>query len=1614
MKNFLKIFVIIICLGLVIPTLNTTGIITKSNQIGEKNFGDNERNPLYIANGTNVLPWTTILDLEQIDQNSIDIRISPIFENITTIFLINTTEISGNNIVIKIDSIKNGNCSIIDNSTNFSSNFAHKIINNLTIGTYNVTVIENTLNTTIVNSSVDIELYGKIFDENDILGTLGVFKGAIDNDTLYMAQFSANPVLPPSIFNITSFWMNSTDQCWLLINLSNFGFNISNVNFSLYSNNISIDNESLVMGDVQSNDYICPIFNLSTEDLAYGIANLSYYLNYSRNSTEYCISGIIPVGIYEASSIWINNTEFGKNALNITIISPFGDIASFNNSNYSSVTVTNGSIWLPQNQTSSINFSNFTVSRGSRFLNLIAGAIVGAVCGVGAFVATAASQYLAGEEIDWGKAAMNGLKAGVGGFLIGATFGAASVAVGAGVAAKGFIAAGVISGGIGCVLDAANQYADKGYVNVADCLVTGISDGLFGAGLRGMQYSQALGKISTGMKANRYLSDKYLPTSNYWKLGESTKNWQYFKEAVDAYVKVAPYTTLAKQTYNLFKGAIIVSDICTLAEGLYIGNKVLNKISDDYGSEFVQDLIAANPSFKTLLSTEDSDGDGVSNIDELTSGTNPIDSNDGPITIDIISPSSSHPALVGNPSNPITFIATVDASYPILNPDFTAEINGESASVSLLMSNTFLDSFILRVFPPTLSNEGDYDLEIPLSLNGETKDTDTEVDAIKYSTGGNIDVMTVIDRSGSMSGSPIAAAKVASSLFVDLMSINDKIGVASYATSASTNYPLTSITSDTIKQQAKNAINSLSASGSTAMGEGLIKGRDQLITKGNSGHPWSIILLSDGYHNTGIHPYDVLPSILSANIRVFTIGLGSDVDESLMSFIAHNSGGGGGEYYQSPSEAELNAIYNSISGIVKSESTVFNVDGSVNTGDIITHDVTIDSSIDTATFTLSWDQGECDLSLIRPNGNYVDITDSDVLSHVKEATYETFTIDNPSIGVWIMEISRVSTRDALSYYAIVTAKTNVTLTCFNDKETYSKNEPIKLVSTLTKGGIPITEATINVEIRKPGGTIEQISLVDDGSHGDIKANDGVYSNSYANTDVSGSYTFTIKASGTVGSEVITREIMKSIYVSGQATSVITVNPTSIDLGIINLSDYEQKFINFTVESTCPNNVGIELTVTDLIGDTGDVISSDSFTIFNKDFILPSNIKTRIYLRMLITEYAEDGNYLGYIILRNEQKSVSIPITFYLRANIPPVADANGPYYADIYEPILFDGSGSYDLDGEIVSYSWTFGDGNTGTGINPTYSYQNPGIYEITLNVTDDNGDSNTATSFAHIRPDTVYVDDGYNTGTPGWMLDHFNRINDGIQGVTHTRPGIVYVNNGIYTEPGDIVVNNDNILLTGVNPVPLNINLGSAAIISDKIVINANGVTFSNFAVNPSAGTPALKVGSSVDASTIVVQHNKFLKNSISNAVGVENQGAAILDVRYNWWGAVDGPSGGVADAVTGQLANGGGVKINSNGPVRFDQWAGVLAKGTVRVSGKVLYFDGSKSFAYHLDGTPNTISEYYWTFGDGTSSTQKTGSHVYKNPGAYTVTLRIRASDLQLWSNFMYDWAYFNVVIK
>jgi glucose/arabinose dehydrogenase len=102
-------------------------------------------------------------------------------------------------------------------------------------------------------------------------------------------------------------------------------------------------------------------------------------------------------------------------------------------------------------------------------------------------------------------------------------------------------------------------------------------------------------------------------------------------------------------------------------------------------------------------------------------------------------------------------------------------------------------------------------------------------------------------------------------------------------------------------------------------------------------------------------------------------------------------------------------------------------------------------------------------------------------------------------------------------------------------------------------------------------------------------------------------------------------------------------------------------------------------------------------------------------------------------------------------NSPPVAVASASPGAGIIPlTVDFSSAGTYDPDGDPISYSWAFGNGQGSNAANPQYTYTLPGLFETVLAVSDTAG---------NVARDTIYVVVAASSDFPTTsVLDDFNR----------------------------------------------------------------------------------------------------------------------------------------------------------------------------------------------------------------------------------------------------------------
>lgn len=381
-------------------------------------------------------------------------------------------------------------------------------------------------------------------------------------------------------------------------------------------------------------------------------------------------------------------------------------------------------------------------------------------------------------------------------------------------------------------------------------------------------------------------------------------------------------------------------------------------------------------------------------------------------------------------------------------------------------------------------------------------------------------VVLCIDRSGSMIGEKIALAKLGAKIFVDLVHQGDELGVTSFAGSPSVNFPLQEVVGESTKTDAQNAIDAISAGGSTTIGGGLRTSLEQITGRGSKSASEIMVLLSNGQHNTGESPSNVIPDLQARGIRVFTIGLGAGANVNLLKSIASQTGG---EFFFASSAADLPRIFTSISAEVRGGGLLKKVSDLIRTGGRVLKTIFVDKFLNEVTFALNWGGSDLDLTLLRPDGTPVDPAVAAVdpnIEYVERNNNEFYRIKSPMTGEWQLIIDAVDVLDQELFTAQVIGETGeVNFMAYTDKDQYIFPEKV-LIQAEVVAGYQVASAEVTGTVDRPDGSSVNITLLDDGSleHGDQFADDGTYSNLFFDYTEDGTYTFNLVVDNKEGIE----------------------------------------------------------------------------------------------------------------------------------------------------------------------------------------------------------------------------------------------------------------------------------------------------------------------------------------------------------------------------------------------------------------------------------------------------------------------------------------------------------------
>ena len=310
-------------------------------------------------------------------------------------------------------------------------------------------------------------------------------------------------------------------------------------------------------------------------------------------------------------------------------------------------------------------------------------------------------------------------------------------------------------------------------------------------------------------------------------------------------------------------------------------------------------------------------------------------------------------------------------------------------------------------------------------IAGTWQDFALVIDNAEVPAADPVSVVTVLDRSGSMQAfGYVDITRQTSRQFIDLMAVDDSIGVVSFGDSGDEEYPGTGATQQIVDQLTRDAataaVDGVRFGGCTFMGAGIQAAGSMLAA---SGSRRAMVLLSDGYDNKGCDeanpskPWAVdAAAALPADLPIYSCAMGPASDQPLLAQLADNTGG---RYYFMPTIDDLFEIYNYIRGQVTGDGVIVNESSTASVSRVTGW---VDGCAQSALFTVAWHdsslkyvsrepkgRNEIAVRLRSPSGRWLPQSATEFVRTVGGG-YVSFSIQEPQPGLWTVEVSTARTQ----------------------------------------------------------------------------------------------------------------------------------------------------------------------------------------------------------------------------------------------------------------------------------------------------------------------------------------------------------------------------------------------------------------------------------------------------------------------------------------------------------------------------------------------------------------------------------------------------------------------------
>ncbi len=425
-------------------------------------------------------------------------------------------------------------------------------------------------------------------------------------------------------------------------------------------------------------------------------------------------------------------------------------------------------------------------------------------------------------------------------------------------------------------------------------------------------------------------------------------------------------------------------------------------------------------------------------------------------------------------------------------------------------------------------------------------------------------------------------------------------------------------------------------------------------------------------------------------------------------------------------------------------------------------------------------------------------------------------------------------------------------------------------------------------------------------------------------------------------------------------------------------------------------------------------------------------------------YSNSGVYHVKLVVTNgsEKDSITKPITAF---RLPQV-DFDAPQLILCVDDTLHLSSNVSSGNVPITDYAWGFGNGLASSGPNTYYSYNSPGIYDVTLVVQDSNGCSKSLTKTQYVevlaKPEAQFtISPGascnatelisFTNTSVGTNLTYSWRLGGGVTS-TATHPSQTYTQ---VIQPVWLTVTSPNGCVdsimhkVSVTDVTADFVASRTTVCKGEMIHFSNNSNFEQSAfwtfgdgttsthndpdkiyTTPGVYTVTLieKIGQCADTITrtqYITVTAGFIASFTASDPPTDCSGASPIIFTNTT------PSGSqflwnFGDGTTSNQPN-PSHSYNSNGnytvTLTVTDTNGCTIPGTSLIT--IGSFKPSTSFSANRTGCPNVPiafhnttgagASYFWTFGDGDTSNLQNPAHTYTNPGTYSVSLKVTSAN-------------------